>query len=84
MAIAILPQLLLVLCVSKPFGGDDAGENEPPPSASGCVRVFFKKGGDACHVIAKPLVPESNQRNAVHPETKTFLNFALGRPARHL
>jgi len=65
MAIAILRQLLLVLCVSKPFGGDDAGENEPPPSASGCVRVFFKKGGDACHVIAESLVPESKEIEAV-------------------
>lgn len=45
MAIAILGQLRGVLSASKPFGGDDEGENEPPPSANGCVRVFFKGGG---------------------------------------
>jgi hypothetical protein len=79
MAIAILEQLRVVLCATKPFGGDDAGENEPPPSVSGRVRVFFKKGGDACHVIAESLVPESNQSNAVtlHSETKTFPNILL-------
>ena len=52
--------------------------NEPPPDASGCVRVCCE-GGDAHYVIAEPFVPESNKSHAVtlHSEIKIFAIIVL-------
>jgi hypothetical protein len=78
MATAILGQMRVVLCATEPSGGDDARGNEPPPSASGCVRVLFK-GGNACHVIAESLAPKSNESNAVtlHPRNEKFSQISF-------